>query len=119
MAYRLAGLRVVSEFALPTLAPLEGEAPDADTVWIRSASVPTSLGPPSIKSVWESQWDGERLLVNIAGTARYLITREAIDVEPEAGASPADVQAFLLGTVIGGLCHMRGIFPLHASGIEV
>jgi hypothetical protein len=93
------------------------ERDDTATIVIRRAHVSQSL-PGALSVFPDSEWDGTQLLVRIGGAARYLITKSRIDVDPVDGADFGDVRAFLLGTVFGALCYLRGIFPLHASAVE-
>jgi hypothetical protein len=118
LAYAIAGLHVISEIALSGVAPC-GDDPDrSDVVMIRRLHVPDALRAP-IATYPDGQWNGEELLIVIPGVARYLVSVDRIDVEPAEGAGMNEVCAFLLGTVFGALCHLRGIFPLHASTIEL
>ena len=58
-------------------------------------------------------------LLEIPGTARYYVRNGSevlLDIEPEV--PPANVSAYLLGSVLGVLCHQNGLLPLHASAIE-
>jgi hypothetical protein len=89
-----------------------------ETVLIRRSGVPRVLESATVVYP-DCAWDGTRLLVTIDGVARYLVTGDVIDVEPLDGSNAGDVRAFLLGTVFGTLCHLRGILPLHASAIAV
>jgi hypothetical protein len=118
LAYTIAGLHVISEIALSGVARCGDDPHRPDAVTIRRAGVASSLRAP-IATYPDGQWNGEELLIVIPGVARYLVSAGNIDVEPMEGAGMNDVCAFLLGTVFGALCHLRGIFPLHASTIEV
>ncbi|WP_413204793.1 hypothetical protein [Rhodospirillum sp. A1_3_36] len=40
-------------------------------------------------------------------------------IEPAEGADAHDVRVFLLGSVVGVLCHQRGLFALHASAVRL
>lgn len=113
--YAIAGLTIASDIVLPGLATAGATSPDA--VVFRLAPVPESLDSSAIAFAGGA-WDGAHLLLTITGVARYLISQSTIDVDPVPGSDPADVRAFLLGTVFGAFCHVRGIFPLHASAIE-
>ena len=120
MRYALAGLNVRSDFPLPGLVERnhDTESEAARSIVIRRARVSDSL--PGATSVFsDGEWDGNQLLLRIHGAARYLITSQCIDVDPVEAADLGDVRAYLLGTVFGALCHLRGIFPLHASAIEL
>jgi hypothetical protein len=118
-AYRLAGLRIVSELALPGVMACNNEIPAGDEILIRRSRLPESLS--SATAVFpQGQCNENELLLNIPGAARYLIRGgKEILVDQTVISSPGDVAAFLLGTAFGVLCHQRGIPPLHASAIDV
>ncbi len=99
--YRLFGLTIASDFALPELPPGDGARPDV-----------------AIRSVERLEGRGYRLEVD--GVARFEIERgEAIDVERLPGVPDANVRLFLLGSVFGALLHQRGAFPLHANAVVI
>jgi len=112
--YVLAGLRVRSEFELQGVS--KSSSGDEEVV-VQQAPFNDSLKAATL-TLPDTEWDGERLLIRIKGTARYLVTQNRIDVDPYEGSDPGDIRAYLMGTVFGALCHLRGIFPLHASAIE-
>jgi len=116
--YALAGLCVGSEFALPGAVELPSGAPSRERVVIRRASVPETLMAATYRAP-DAEWDGNELLIRIDQAARYRVTMGGIDVEALEGSDPRDVHAYILGTVFGALCHLRGIFPLHAAAIQV
>jgi hypothetical protein len=118
LAYTIAGLHVISEIALSGVALCRDDPDRSDVVKIRQLRVPDALRTP-IATYPDGQWNGEELLIVIPGVARYLVSVDRIDVEPAEGAGMNEVCAFLLGTVFGALCHLRGIYPLHASTIEL
>jgi hypothetical protein len=114
MTYVLAGLRISSEVRLPGVSEITSDVQD---VVVRLRAFPDAL--PKAKLVRpDTEWDGQRMLIRIRGVARYLVARDQIDVDPYEGADPGDVRAYLMGTVLGALCHLREIFPLHASAID-
>jgi len=114
MTYVLAGLRFRSEFRLPGVSEIASETED---VVVRRRAFPDSL-PKATLVRPDTEWDGERMLIRIQGVARFLVARDQIDVDPYPDSSPEDVRAYLMGTVLGALCHLREIFPLHASAID-
>ncbi len=60
----------------------------------------------------------DRFVLNIPGSARYLVEDGArVTVELADGAPEADVRGYLLGSVFGALCHQNGLLPLHASAV--
>jgi len=114
-SYRLADLRIVSELSLSGLL-YDDNAPIAEVVTIRRASVPVTLSPAPDNS----QYDGKAFLLTIPNVARYLIRdgREIL-VDQDRSADKNDVRAYLMGSAFGTLCHQRGILPLHSAAIDV
>ncbi len=116
-SYCVAGLAVASEIELPgAIAARAAAAPD---VVIRAGPVPEALPDASLRGpTWEIA--GERFLLRIPGVARFLLSGgNEIRFEAAAGAGPADIAIFLLGTVFGILLHQRGQIVLHASAVRV
>ena len=115
--YRISGLSVASEIALPGLiAGAPGQAPQ---VTIRSGRVPQELPDAAARGpTW--QIAGKQFLLRVPDIARFLLEdgREIV-VEPEAPAREADVPIFILGTVFGILLHQREQIVLHASAVRV
>ena len=51
--------------------------------------------------------------------ARYRVREgRQIAIEPHSGATEADIRLYLLGTVMGALCHQRGLLALHATALN-
>jgi hypothetical protein len=100
--YRLFGLHIRSDLALPELQPT-GEGGEPDVV-IRLDGADVS---------------GEPQLV-IPEIAQFRVTdgRE-IRVRPEPDASERNVRLYLLGSAMGILLHQRGLLPLHANAVEI
>jgi hypothetical protein len=115
--YRIAGLCVASEIALPGL--IAGTPSTPPEVTIRRGEVPETL--PAAKSsgiTW--QRCEQQFLLRIPAIARFMLTAgRDIVVAPETDADPGDLPIFLLGTVFGILLHQRERIVLHASAVEV
>ena len=108
--YRLFGLTVVSEIALPELLPGEGAA----DVVVRRGALPFPDDQPGF-AVREGG-----ALVSVPTVARYWIEGgRAITVEAAEGASARNQRLFLLGSAFGALLHQRGTLPLHANAVEI
>ena len=116
--YRVSGLSVGSEIALPGLNAIaaDREVPD---VAIRRRPVPVALENASATGVtW--QIAGDRFLQRIPDVARFLLSAgREIAFEPEADADVDDIPIFILGTVFGILLHQREQIVLHASAVRV
>jgi HPr Serine kinase C-terminal domain len=115
--YYLAGLRLVSEIALPGLTACADEI--GCSVSIRRARLPETLSSVTAQFP-EGECNGNELLFNIPDAGRYLIrSGSEILVDQAANSNLADVAAYLLGTAFGVLCHQRGTTPLHGSAIDI
>lgn len=113
MHYAAFGLTILSELSLPELQPAEPPAGAAD-VEVRLGA----LGGEGWDRVVGIEAASFRL--QVAGTGRFEVTGgHSVTVDEEAGASPAEVRAFLLGTVFGALFQQRGVLALHASAVAV
>jgi hypothetical protein len=115
--YRVSGLSVASEIALPGL--IAGTAERAPQVTIRRGPVPENLPDKSASgSTW--QIAGKQFLLRIPDIARFLLKAgKEIVVEPESEETVADIPIFILGTVFGILLHQREQIVLHASAVRV
>lgn len=116
--YRISGLSIGSEIALPGLIPMAAlrGAPD---VTIGPAPVPATLENECTEGpTW--QISGRRFLLRIPNVARFLLEDgRSIAFEAEAGADTSDLPIFILGTVFGILLHQRKQIVLHASAVRV
>jgi hypothetical protein len=115
----LCGWRVASELPLPDLLPWAGDARPPD-VTIDLGAVPRLVGSLRV--------DGPFLQIADDGTCRYEVTgiaaygiRGGREIVVDAACAPdaSDVRVFLFGSVLGILCHQRGVLPLHASVVAV
>ena len=98
--YRLFGLTVRSDFAIPELsvAAIDGE-PDA--------------------YILSGRGEGGSL-ITVDGIAEFAVSGgRDIWVSVVPGVSPRNVRLYLLGSAMGLLLHQRGLLPLHANAVEV
>jgi hypothetical protein len=115
--YRLGGMTLVSEIALPELPLIQHPDPVPHRVKLRLGRVAAHLADAVELDPYCFATPSQYLLC-VEGIGRYLVTRgEEIVVDPEAGALPLDVRACLLSTIFVVLCQQRGMLPLHASAI--
>jgi hypothetical protein len=110
------GLRFRSELELPELAPFDADGePD---VTIRLGAVPAELPGSTPVGRLAHTLPGD-FLMDVPSVARFrvLAGREIIaDLAP--GATPAEVRAYLVGTVAGAAIYQRGMLPLHANSVR-
>ena len=115
----LCGWRIRSGLELPELSPWTGDdrAPD---ITIQLGDVPALAGPLRHQSPFLSVAEDGVCRFEIAAVAAYGITEgRSITVSPHLDPAQPDVRTFLFGTVLGILCHQRGVLPLHASCVSV
>lgn len=116
--YSAFGLRVVSEMALPGLAPaLSGQAPQ---VVVSLGVVPAHLpegSPPAMARRYFEARPGQ-LLLYIKDVGRMLVEEGSrILLEPSPQADPVNVRLALLNVGFSVVLHQRGALALHASAV--
>lgn len=117
--YWLCGWRVRSEIVLPELAPWTGGDQSPDLVF-RTGDVPTRLeGGVDIGPFHQIDPRGAGL-IRIEDIGVFHVTGPGeVVVSPAPGAAEVELRLILLGSVLGVICHLRGLFPLHASCISI
>lgn len=116
--YRIAGLRVDSEFPLHGTIPDTSDNGEIDVRVVRAA-IPAHLdGAAAVGPTWEMA--GRRFLLRIPGVARFLL-RDGwrVEVDPDPDGDPGDIPIFIIGTVFGLLLHQRRRVVLHGSAVRV
>ena len=119
--YRHAGCGLVleSDIELPGLVPVE-EQSDRQSIVVRQADLPESLGDGIKKQGPNWERSADAFLLRIPGLARFRIRdADAIDYQPEGDTPREELTAFLTGSVLGILLHLRGSVVLHASAVIV
>ena len=119
--YKLAGLRIASDFPLFGLQVCQNEAQAHCEIVIRCAPIPEWVA--SVKFVdqqYSGTYNGREVLFDFPAVGRFLL-REGKEILIDLAPSSDDdeVRAYLFGGVFPALCHQRGITPLHASAIDV
>ncbi|WP_371345961.1 HPr kinase/phosphorylase [Ancylobacter sp. IITR112] len=114
----LCGWRIVSELPLPELVAWEGEDRPADLT-VRLGAVDDLPGMREISPLLHIGEDG-CIRLDVPALARFRVdpTGEIV-IAPEPAADEADLRLFLLGSVLGIVCHQRALLPLHASSVEI
>jgi hypothetical protein len=115
--YRVGGITLVSEIALPELPLIQQQDATPHPVTIRLGEIPRRL-PDAVEVDPDCFATTTQYLLCVRGIARYLVTEgREIVVDPDANAVPLDVRAYLLGAMFVVLCQQRGLLPLHASAV--
>ncbi len=113
--YEYAGFLVRSRVEFPGVERIvSGREPEVVVDW---GAVPPVPNPRSLSETWSML--GTTLVIQVEGVARFAVTSErtvAVEAVPEA--SSKDMALYLMGPVLGAICHLRGVFPLHASAVR-
>lgn len=115
----LCGWRTRSALPLPDAMPWTGDdrAPD---LTIRLGSAP-ALIDPVLHDTGPVQVGRDGVCrLGIDDIAYFLVRngREVV-VEPRGDIGSPEFRGWLLGPVLGMLCHQRGLFPLHAACVRI
>jgi len=111
------GWQVESALALPWVSA--GDVTDGVDVRVRLGEAPPLADGVAIGTLVSHAPDG-RVRLAVPGVAAFAV-RAGCDVvvEPWMAPDAPDIQVFLLGGVVGILCHQRGELPLHGSCVEI
>jgi len=115
----LCGWRVSSALALPELLPWTGDerAPDVEISFAR-ISEPTSQ--PIFQLPCCKLWQDGTYLLDMNKIGRFGVRGgKQVLLEPAADADETELRAFILSTILGVLCHQRGLMPIHASAVNI
>lgn len=115
----LCGWRVRSTVALPELLEWQGDDRSPDLT-VRLGEVDDSLPGGRTIGPW-LQIDGTGTgLLQVPMVGRFLVQPSGdITIAPDPEASDAEIRLFLLGSVLGLVCHQRALLPLHASSVMI
>jgi hypothetical protein len=109
------GLRIRSALALPELARLPDGGTAADVV-IERGGIADRLDD-AVEVDPAMQVAAAHFQLDLpAGRFRVSEGRRIV-VDPRPGTADADLRPYLLGTVMGALCHQRALLPLHAAAV--
>lgn len=107
------------ERLLPELAAagrVQPDEPVIDIVW--NAEAQTDSAPEAnADRLFKPTPEGARL--DVPGVASFDISAARITVRPEAGIDDSSVRAFLFGSAIGALLHLRTTLVLHGSAVQL
>lgn len=115
----LCGWRVRSALALPELPPWQGDDRPVD-VEILLDFIPKLAEPPVFVLPHSRLWANGDFLLELDNVGRFWVEGGCrVLVEPSGNADLSELKAFLLGSVLGALCHQRGLLPIHASAVRI
>lgn len=115
----LCGWRVRSAVALPELLEWQGDDRPPD-ITVQFGEVDDSLPGGRTIGPWLQIDDAGNGLLQLPMAGRFLVRPSGdITIAPQPQASEAEIRLFLLGSVLGLVCHQRGLLPLHASSVVI
>ncbi len=115
----LCGWRVVSEIDLPELVSWTGDDRIPD-VAVRVAATPRQLDDLVHHDQFIQVAQDGAILLTVDGIATCLVRSPSeVIVTPHPGSHSDEIKLLLLGSVLGFLCHLRGLFPLHGACVEI
>lgn len=113
------GWRVRTRLALDAFPAWSGDDRPPDVV-VSIGSFPATLEDEVHRGPFLAVGSRGICHVNIAGVARYCIEGgTSVTIDPMLPLDAPDIRTFLLGSVLGILCHQRGLLPLHASAVQI
>ncbi len=116
-SYRVSGLTVDSDIALPSFAELDrAGVPD---IVVSAGAIPEHVA--DVRLIGPNWYLGQdRIVLGIPGVVRMMMRGgDTLIYAVEPGAAPEEVAIFLTGTGIGILLHQRRAIVLHASAVRV
>lgn len=115
----LCGWRVRSSLALPELLPWPDDDSPID-VEIDFGQIIEPGEAPLFVLPHSRLWADGAFLLALDGVGRYWVEGgRRVVIEPAPGIAECELRVFLLGTVLGVLCHQRGLLPIHASAVRM
>lgn len=117
--YILCGLRVRSALAMPELLQWNGDNRPPD-VEISFDEIAEPSEPPIATRLFSKLWADGTYILTLENVGRFQVSDgNRILVNPTTGAQESELRLFVLGTSFGILCHQRGLYPLHASSVNI
>jgi hypothetical protein len=115
--YRMSGLNVASDIALPMRRALDAEGTFAADVTLHVGEVPERLEQPTHRGAnWAVQ--GKRFLLNLPGIGRFLSEDGCrLTLCPAIDMPLDDILVFATGTALAAILYQRGAMLLHASAV--
>lgn len=109
------GLRFVSNQPLPEFQGAVTEPASAPVVTVHWHAARPQRALPAPE---RCQWSGSTFSLGIPDVCDFDVTAERIDAHPAPGVPLAEARAFLQGSAIGALLHVRGTLVLHGSAVR-
>ncbi|MEJ2410376.1 MAG: hypothetical protein P8Y48_13950 [Novosphingobium sp.] len=117
--YRTCGLNIASDLALPSLLDSDHHEAPLDAT-IVGGSVPEALDEPLVGEAPNWELSATQFLLKMPDVGSiWICDGSRITYAPAPGQPAAALSAFLTGSVLGVLLHLRGALLLHGSAIRV
>ena len=116
--FELCGWRVRSELPLPELHPWRGPDCPVD-IEIRAGEVPSHIENRADGLPYLDLGRDGSLLLRAMPAARFLVTRDSVVVHTPLPPDAPGWRVLLLGPVLGIICYLRAVLPLHAGAVRI
>lgn len=118
--YLLCNWHIQSDFDIPELLPWPGSTSAPVDINIVQGIVPNQLDHALVSGKYLMVGIDETVWLHIEGIARFLVQNgNLITIQLLHDDSLQSWRLFLLGSVLGYLCHQRKLFPLHAATLRI
>lgn len=118
--YFLCGWRVRSALPIPELIPWPLSDARPPDIVVEEGPVPEALDRSVTPGRYLMVDPAGTVLLRIADRVRFLVQDGCrVTVDRMHREEQDGWRVFFLGTVLGYLCHQRGVFPLHAATLRV
>lgn len=115
--YTLHGLSIKSELMLPTVPTIE---PCKADLSIEFGRAPKSLPEGLFEEGPCYQINQQAFLLTLPNGVHFWIdSANRIVIDNSKGVAEDELPLYLLGSVMGALCHLRGVLPLHTSVVKI
>jgi len=114
----ICGWRVRSALPLPETLPWPRSELAVD-IEIRQGRVPERVGESTHDLPYIQAAPDGSLLLDAMPVARFLVRPGRVVVDSSLPPDSADLRVRLLGPVLGILCYLRGLLPLHACAVRI
>lgn len=118
--YLLCNWHVRSDFEIPELLPWHGATSDPIDISIVDGDVPIRLDKAIVSSKYLSVSIDGAVWFYVENIVRFLVQNGNLVTVQLLRDDPRQCwRLFLLGSVLGYLCHQRKLFPLHAATLRI
>jgi len=114
--YGVFGLEVEFPREVMTLRSAQVTPQRPADVRIAFAAVPPQPCMETVNDDLDVAWSTEGLTISVEEVGRFRVSNgDTVIVDPWPGATPAEIDLYLAGSVMGAVLHQRGMLPLHCN----